>query len=147
MSAVPPVHREVPVDADPSTAFEVFTSQINNWWPLSEKSVYGAEASVAFESGQIVERSAEGERAVWGTVAVWDPPAAVAFTWHPGKTADKASRVEVTFTPAETGTLVALEHTGWEVFDDPATARAEYDTGWTAVLGRYGAHARPHGAP
>jgi uncharacterized protein YciI len=37
-------------------------------------------------------------------------------------------------------TLVRLEHTGWEAFDDPAAARAEYDHGWPLVLGRYQEH-------
>ncbi len=144
MSVVPPVHREVLVDADQATAFEVFTSQIGMWWPLGEHSVYGAEASVAFVDGNIVERSAEGDSSLWGTVLVWEPPRAVAFTWHPGGTPDRASRVEVTFKAAGPKSLVALTHTGWEVFDDPASARAEYDHGWVGVLDRYRERAGLH---
>ena len=53
----------------------------------------------------------------------------------PGR--DRASHVEVTFAAAAGQTLVTLEHTGWEVFADPAAARAEYDHGWPAVLDRY----------
>jgi hypothetical protein len=34
-------------------------------------------------------------------------------------------------------TLVTLIHSGWETFDDPAAARAEYDQGWPMVLTRY----------
>jgi Activator of Hsp90 ATPase homolog 1-like protein len=82
-------------------------------------------------------RSAAGQQAVWGTVTRWEPPAAVAFTWHPGYEAERASQVEVTFTAAGAQTLVRLTHTGWEIFDDPAAARAEYDQGWPAVLGSY----------
>jgi uncharacterized protein YciI len=75
---------------------------------------------------------------VWGTVTRWDPPEAVAFSWHPGYSADRASRVEVTFAAAGSGqTLVTLTHTGWEAFADPAAARAEYDQGWPFVLERY----------
>jgi uncharacterized protein YciI len=33
---------------------------------------------------------------------------------------------------------VRLEHSGWEIFDDPAAARAEYDEGWPRVLDCYG---------
>jgi uncharacterized protein YciI len=134
MSAVPPVRREVLVDADPATAFDVFTGAIGRWWPLAELSVHGAGATVAFIDGQIVERSAEGEIAIWGTVTRWEPPAAVAFTWHPGGTPGRASHVEVTFTAAEARTLVRLEHSGWDIFDDPAAARDEYDHGWPKVL-------------
>lgn len=146
MSAVPPIRREVLVDAGPQAAFEIFTARLGRWWPVAELSVYGAGATVAFAGGQIVERSADGQRAVWGTVTRWEPPAAVAFTWHPGRAPDRASHVEVTFTAAGAQTLVTLTHAGWDAFDDPAAARAEYDQGWPMVLGRYRAQAgRPDG--
>jgi hypothetical protein len=135
------MRREVLVDADPATAFEAFTARIGRWWPLAELSVYGTGATVAFSGGQIVERSADGQSAVWGTVTRWEPAAAVAFTWHPGGTPERASHVEVTFTAAESRTLVTLTHTGWDTFADPAAARAEYEQGWPMVLGRYRDHA------
>src|SRR6185437_6939068 len=47
--------------------------------------------------GRRGERSADGEAVVWGTVTRWEPPAAVAFTWHPGRPAQRASYVAVTF--------------------------------------------------
>jgi hypothetical protein len=74
---------------------------IGQWWPLAEKSVYGAAATVAFEDGRLVERSADGLAAVWGTVIRWEPPDAVAFSWHPGQPAERASHVEVTFAAAD----------------------------------------------
>ncbi|MGH3151659.1 MAG: SRPBCC domain-containing protein, partial [Streptosporangiaceae bacterium] len=137
MSTIPPIHREILVDADPQTAFEVFTARVGRWWPLEEHSVYGAGATVAFEDGRIVERSADGQAAVWGTVTRWEPPTALAFSWHPGRSAERASRVEVTFAAADGRTLVTLEHAGWEVYADPAAARAEYDQGWPVTLDRY----------
>jgi len=137
MSTVPPIHREILVDADPVTAFEVFTERIGRWWPLASLSVYGADATVAFADGQIIERSADGDAAVWGTVTRWEPPDAVAFSWHPGQPAERASQVEVTFAALDGQTRVTLEHSGWEVFADPAAARAEYDQGWPVVLECY----------
>jgi uncharacterized protein YciI len=137
VSEYPPIRREVLVDAGPQAAFEIFTAGLGRWWPLAEgKGVYG-DGTVAFAGGHIIERSAAGQQAVWGTVTRWEPPAAVAFTWHPGYEAERASQVEVTFTAAGAQTLVRLTHTGWEIFDDPAAARAEYDQGWPAVLGSY----------
>ena len=41
MSSVPPIRREILVDADPALAFDVFTGAIGQWWPLDEKSVHG----------------------------------------------------------------------------------------------------------
>jgi hypothetical protein len=61
VSTVPPIRREILVDADPVTAFEAFTERIGRWWPLAELSVYGASATVEFSSGQIIERSADGQ--------------------------------------------------------------------------------------
>ena len=137
MSAIPPIRREVVVDADPATAFEVFTSRIGRWWPLAELSVHGTGGLVEFAGGQIVERSADGREAVWGRVTRWEPAAAVAFSWHPGRAPEQASHVEVTFRAAGPQTLVTLSHAGWEVFDDPAAARAEYGHGWPMALDRY----------
>lgn len=77
MSTVPPIRREVLVDAGPEIAFDVFTEGIGRWWPLAEHSVHGAGGTVAFTGGQLVERSATGQRCVWGTVTRWEPPAAI----------------------------------------------------------------------
>jgi uncharacterized protein YciI len=149
VNAVPPIRREILVEADPAAAFEVFTAGIGRWWPLDELSVHGKDATVAFTEsptgsfagGQVIERSADGQTAVWGTVTRWEPPDLVAFSWHPGQPAERASHVLVTFAAAEAGqTLVRLEHAGWEAFADPAAARTEYDHGWPTVLGRYSAH-------
>ena len=54
--------------------------------------------------------------------------------WHPGRDGESASQVTVTFTEAGAQTLVVIEHSGWEVFADPAATRAEYDEGWPVVL-------------
>jgi uncharacterized protein YciI len=138
---VPPIRRELHVAADPAAAFEVFTAGIGRWWPVASHSVHGAGGTVAFEDGQLVEHGPDGARALWGTVTRWDPPAAVAFTWHPGYSAERASAVEVTFAPSGEQTLVTLTHSGWEAFTDPAAARAEYDRGWPAVLSAFQATA------
>ena len=143
MNTVPPIRREVLVDAGPETAFDVFTAGIGRWWPVAGHSVHGAGGTVAFTGGQLVEQAATGQQAVWGTVTRWEPPAAVAFTWHPGRTPDRPSHVEVTFTAAGPQTLVTLVHSGWEVYADPAAMRAEYDHGWPIVLGHYQEQAGP----
>jgi uncharacterized protein YciI len=60
-----------------------------------------------------------------------------ALSWYPGADVSRASRLTVTFTAAGEQTLVTLQHDGWEVFDDPDAARAEYEHGWPTVLDRY----------
>jgi uncharacterized protein YndB with AHSA1/START domain len=140
MSAVLPIRRELIVDADPELAFRVFTEQIGQWWPIADKSVHGAGSTVSFDSVEIVEVSPDGERTLWGTVVDWQPGERLAFTWHPSADAAHASHVTVTFSAANNQTLVTLVHDGWEVFADPAAARADYDEGWPVVLARFTKH-------
>jgi len=147
MTSVPLIRREVLVEAGPELAFEIFTARIGAWWPLADFSVHGTGATVSFSGDRLVERSPAGEAAVWGTVTRWEPPHAVAFTWHPGAGPDRASDVAVTFTPAGEQTAVTREHSGWESFEDPAAARAEYDQGWPAVLEAYREAAGAAGQP
>lgn len=137
MAELPPIRREVVVELGPDEAFELFTAGIGDWWPVGELSVFGAGATVAFRDGEIVETS-DGSEAVWGSVTEWEPGARVSFTWHPGRDQHPASLVNVSFTElASYRTRVVLEHSGWEVFDDPAGARREYDQGWPRVLTLY----------
>lgn len=144
---LPPIRRELLVDATPATAFELFTRDIGLWWPLERFSVYGADATVAFEGdGRILERSPDGATNVWGEVMAWHPPRLLRFTWHPGDR-PAPSTVTVTFEPRHNRTLVTLEHTGWESFAQPDVARGEYEQGWPAVVERFAAHAAANPGP
>jgi uncharacterized protein YciI/uncharacterized protein YndB with AHSA1/START domain len=138
MTELTPIRREVLVDADADVAFSFFTERIGAWWPVAQLSVYGAEASVAFRDGVIVESAPGRPDTVWGTVTQWQPPSSLSFTWHPGADPARASQVSVTFTQHGQQTLVRLEHAGWETFTDPGAARAEYDHGWPEVLQSFG---------
>jgi uncharacterized protein YciI/uncharacterized protein YndB with AHSA1/START domain len=140
---LPPIHREILVDAPPDAAFALFTSKIGDWWPLAELSVFGAGATVGFEDGALVERSPDGQSAEWGQVTSWLPPGEFSMTWHPGRDTLAASQITVTFRAAGDQTLVVLEHAGWDVFADPAAARAEYEHGWLEVLRLYQAFTVP----
>lgn len=144
---IEPVRKTVTVPAAPAAAFRRFTAELGTWWPLATHSVAGAESeSVEMgegEGGRLVERGA-GREYVWGTVTTWDPPRRVAFTWHPDRDPSSAQEVEVTFEPTDGGTLVKLEHRGWEVLGEEAAAkRADYDQGWDPVLERYARAAVP----
>ena len=107
--------------------------------PLGTHSVGGAEAEgVVLEGrlgGRIVERLRDGTTTVWGTVTRWEPPRAVAFTWHPGRGDDESTDVSVAFVESDGGCEVVLVHTGWARRRDDEV-RASYVTGWDHVLGR-----------
>jgi uncharacterized protein YndB with AHSA1/START domain len=132
------------VRVPPDTAFALFTEHLGAWWPLDTHSVGLDDAvGVVFEpgvGGRIVEAIAGGATSVWGTVDVWEPPARVRFSWHPGTPPDEATQVEVTFAEsADGGTLVELVHSGWDRRPDGAAARASYGPGWDFVFGRFAA--------
>ena len=144
-STIPPVLREVVVQADPVRAFTAFTAELGRWWPRATHSVAAERARTvtvdAGVGGAIVETDDTGERHLWGTISVWDPGVRVVFGWHPGRPAEEATEVEVRFRPEGTGTRVVLEHRGWERVDTGAARRARYDDGWIPVLVAFAAHA------
>ncbi len=137
MAELPPIRREVFVTATPALAFRVFTDDIGNWWPVVGHSVHGAGSTVGFVDGQLLERHEGQPDQSWGTVTEWDPPAQLAFSWHPGRDAQRAAHVTVTFRALGEGTLVHLEHADWENYPDPQAAREEYRNGWPSVLDGY----------
>jgi uncharacterized protein YciI len=133
MTALPPIHREVVVAAPATTAFALFTAHLGAWWPLALFSVFGVCATVAFEGDRVVERFGSGE-STWAEVVAFDPPKGFELAWHPGRDAEFATTIRVTFAELNEQTLVTLEHYGWERIADPAAARAEYDGGWPTLL-------------
>jgi uncharacterized protein YndB with AHSA1/START domain len=140
---LPPVLRAADVQVPPAVAFTLFTDRIGAWWPLASHGVFGDESGgLAFEDGRLVERAVDGRRAAWGEVLRWDPPDAVAFTWHPGHQEGPAGRVEVRFRPVAGGTRVEVVHEGWESFGDRAAAVRRAYTGpkaWGLVLDAFAA--------
>jgi uncharacterized protein YciI/uncharacterized protein YndB with AHSA1/START domain len=133
-----PLRKEVAVRCSPSRAFWIFTREIDAWWPRKGRSV-GEERSESIRmepwlGGRVIESYGGGHEAIWGTVLVWDPPHRLMLSWHPGRSSDDATEVEVAFTPQREETRVVLEHRGWERRADGRAARAEYDKGWIGVL-------------
>ena len=144
---LPDLVKTVAVTAPPERAFAVFVDDVDAWWPLDGFSVGGASSSVAFERGpeghatRLVESLAAGGTADWGAVTRWDPPRAVAFTWHPGERADAATRVEVTFSPSDRSSHAECVSMTSVPSPDGERARATYDTGWELVLAPFAARA------
>ena len=139
VTATEAITKDTHVDATPETAFAVFTERIGEWWPLERYSIFGAEATVAFEDDRIVERSPSGETRIWGEILEVEAAARVRFTWHPGRPDDEEpTEVEVTFVADGDGTLVTLVHSGWErVSEERRAGRADYENGWPGVLELY----------
>ena len=138
-----PVRKTLIVRVAPDVAFQRFTAEIGRWWPMRTHSVGEHETTdVILEGhvgGRLFERTANGTEHPWGSVIAWEPPSRVVFTWHVGRAPSAAQEVEVRFTrDGSGGTVVELEHRGWEHLPDEArTQRDRYDSGWTGVLAHY----------
>jgi hypothetical protein len=144
------VRVELTVDAGPDTAYDVFTTGMDTWWPRSHHIGAGTLAEVVVEpraGGLLYGREEDGTRCPWGTVLVWDRPTHFAFTWSITPAwqyePDQAhtSRVDVTFTPVDDGhTTVTLVHSGldrhgdgWEAMRDSVGSPG----GWPMLQDNY----------
>lgn len=139
---IEPVRKQLKVGLPVEAAFRLFTDGINRWWPLLSHSVGGEQAeSCYFEGwvgGRIYEIMKDGTQSEWGSVLTWEPPVRVTFSWYPGRTAQTAQQVTVTFREVPGGVQLELVHSGWETLGESAqTTREGYQTGWDFVLGEY----------
>ncbi len=139
---IAPVRKSVNVAVTPPEAFSIFTREFGVWWPLSTHSVaLGRAVSVTFPDAvgeEIVETMSDGATESWGTVLELEPPHRTAFSWHPGRSSEHVTLVEVTFTSdSNGGTVVQLVHSGWECWDDGETQAAGYLDGWVPVLSAF----------
>lgn len=137
-----PIVKTRHLSAPPDKAFDLFTNRIDEWWPTVTHSVSNAEAAeVRLEpgvGGAIVELTPDGEKHEWGRITEWEEGRRVAYSWYPGRTAELATHVEISFRPSAGGTEMILIHTGWEIRGDEAEqVRDGYDTGWDIVLEAY----------
>jgi uncharacterized protein YndB with AHSA1/START domain len=141
------VRRSVTVDCSVEHAFETFTEQIGDWWPLGTHSIDhyetgGAAETVVFQGGaggQVYERTKQGEELKWADVIAYEPPHRFVIAWSPSREQDRPkTEIEVTFTDEGGKTRVDLEHRGWDgLGDEGAEARQSYSEGWPSVLAQY----------
>jgi len=153
-ATVEPIRQEVTVRADPDHAFALFTAGMGTWWPLdaysravNELADEGvAAARLEFRprmGGAILEHLSDGRILPWAEVTAWHPPRSVRIAWHPHSEPEPPTEVEVTFTQRERGTLVELEHRGWERLSGGFRDGLYeiYVRGWVTTLDRFAAAA------
>jgi uncharacterized protein YndB with AHSA1/START domain len=144
------VRRSITVQAPPERAFEVFTAGFSTWWPLESHHIGATMATEAIieprSGGRWFERDADGNECEWGYVTAFEPPHRVLLAWHLtpewGFDPDpaKATEVEITFTAADGGTLVELEHRGFEKHGETGASMADAvgkPGGWADLLELY----------
>jgi uncharacterized protein YndB with AHSA1/START domain len=142
-----PVRKTVTVRAGPATAFRVFTTSLDVWWPKTHHIGKCPDFSARlepFEGGRWYEEGVDGSTCEWGKVLVWEPPLKLVLGWQIKDweyQPDVLTEVEVLFTPlADGATRVDLEHRHLERMGDSAERmRMNFDApnGWGAILGAF----------
>ncbi|MBL8236587.1 MAG: SRPBCC domain-containing protein [Bryobacterales bacterium] len=108
----------VTVEADPATAFRLFTEETDLWWRRGPKfrAAGRAPGVIRFEprlGGALIE-TFDHQSCVTGTITAWDPPRCFKFEWRgvnfaPGE----STEVDVLFEAVPAGTRVTVHHSGW----------------------------------
>ena len=119
-----PVRRSIRVWASAERAFQVFTRDMDSWWPRTHHIGNSPMKRVVVEGrpgGSVYTEQEDGTVCPWGTVLTWEPPQRFVLAWQANPEWQletdlaKCSEVAVQFTPVDNGTtLVELEHRGFE---------------------------------
>ena len=136
-SGLAEIRKTIELDAPLARAFEVWTGHVGRWWPLAQHSISKAEATGCFiepgVGGRLYETTRSGAEHLWGTVAVWEPPRRLAYSWHPQVDLSQRTMVLVMFTPlGPRRTRLTLTHSGWQPGQEER--RTRYHTGWDGLL-------------
>lgn len=142
-----PVRKTVDVRVRPERAFQVFTQEIDSWWPRTHHIGKSPMRRAIIESGvggRCYTEQEDGTQCDWGQVLEWDPPRRFVMAWQIthawGYEPDlaKSSEVAVSFTPlADGGTRVHLEHrflARHGAGAQPMRLAIDAPNGWTGIL-------------
>jgi uncharacterized protein YndB with AHSA1/START domain len=144
------VRVSIVVRATPERAFQVYTAELDSWWPRSHhigKSPMKRAIMEGRVGGRCYSEQEDGTDCPWGTVLTWEPPHRFTFAWQitpqwqyePDPA--KSSEVEVRFVGLGDGTTrVDLEHRHFERHGAGAAAmRAGVGApnGWGGLLKLY----------
>jgi uncharacterized protein YndB with AHSA1/START domain len=145
-----PVRKTIVVQASARDAFEVFTDDIDSWWPRTHHIGKSPMRRVIVEGrrgGRCYTQQEDGSEADWGRVLEWSPPDKLLLAWQIthewGYQPDlaRASEVEVRFIPVGAGTTrVELEHRHFErhgAGGEAMRAAVDAPNGWTLITTLY----------
>ena len=122
-----PLRYRFRVNCPPDRAFQLWTVSTGVWWPMATHSVSGRRDSVLViepgAGGRIYEQAVDGRQHSRGTVVAWEPAVRLLCQWLVG---DTPTELEVRFAAsADGGTIVEIEHRGWERFGEAGDARRD----------------------
>jgi uncharacterized protein YndB with AHSA1/START domain len=145
MTSVEPVRKEIVVHTSQERAFEVFTGQMERWWPKEHHVGTAPLARTVLEprvGGAWYAICEDGSRSDTGKVLAWDPPHRVVLAWQlaAGWSYDPSFMTEVEVTFVAEGprrTRVQLEHRNLERYGaaaDDLRRSIDADGGWMLGL-------------
>ena len=146
LTDVDPIVRSVVVPLGPEAAFELFTTRMDTWWPREHSRAQEelADEGVRLErvefqgrvGGGVLEHLSDGRTLPWAEVIAWDPPRRFVMAWKPHGRPQPPTEVEVRFIAHAEGTLVELEHRGWERLTEAIAPEVyrNYAGGWIGTL-------------
>lgn len=145
---VAPVRKQVVIDAPREHVFQVFTRDIDKWWPREHhigKSPLKRAVLEPRVDGRWYTVCEDGTECDTGKVLAWDPPNQVTLAWQ--LTAqwqydpDFVTEVEVTFTAeGPRTTRVDLEHRNlarYGVVGPDLRTAIDAPTGWGLILSNF----------
>jgi uncharacterized protein YndB with AHSA1/START domain len=147
---IEPIRLTFEVACPPERAFEIWTADIDTWWPADHTVTGTEDLRIVLErrlGGRIFERTGGGIEHDWGEVTVWQPPSRLGYLWHLRRDRADATEVEIRFSAANAGrTRVDIEHRGWEALGaEGETWRDRNRGGWATLLPWYVAVAEGEG--
>ncbi|HEY8846430.1 MAG TPA: SRPBCC domain-containing protein [Candidatus Limnocylindrales bacterium] len=139
---IEPIRLAFEVACPVERAFEVWTADIDRWWPADHTVTGVGDLLVVLEprpGGRIFERTPGGVEHDWGEVTIWEPPNRLGYMWHLRRDRADATEVEIRFVPSgAAATRVEIEHRNWERLGaDGETWRDRNRGGWETLLPHY----------
>ena len=153
----------VEVAVDPSTAFSVFTEELDLWWVRGPINHHAGGRALAMRcepgvGGRLLEvyNDTTGDALELARITAWEPGKRLVFTWRQSSFApEQSTEVEVSFAAVGAETRISVEHRAWDTiprrhvarhgFPEPTTLR--HVAGWwrasLEALARLLATARP----
>lgn len=147
-----PIRVERVLSTSRPAAFAAFVDGLAEWWPQEYTFAGDRCAGATIEpvsGGRWFERDDRGHELDWGVVADLDPDRRITLTWRvaPDRTQEppeRASTVEATFSDADEGTRVVVEHRDLDRHGEPAAAYRDglaAPEGWPLIVDRYADYA------
>jgi uncharacterized protein YndB with AHSA1/START domain len=144
---IEPIRLAFEVACPVERAFEVWTGDIDRWWPADHTVTGTDDLLVVLEprpGGRIFERTPGGIEHDWGEVTIWEPPTRLGYLWHLRRDRADATEVEIRFIArGQAATRVEIEHRGWERLGSGSERRRDKNlAGWQGLLPHFMAAAR-----